>query len=806
MQKFKNKFDKLLAHLAYYIYDNAKRSLAVIVLLTLVFSFGISKLQVETSIEGMFHPDDQTFINYEAFKQQFGQDSIAIAALQSDELFTLPVLQRLKAFHIELEETVPYVDKVTSLFNVTSIRGQGGELLVNELLDKFPESKQEMAALKAYVLNNAIYQKRLISDEGNFTIITIRPGTGLQSTVADNDFIQFDEFNQASPKTTQIKAIPSSLNNIQKNEFSQAIKKLVEKYNNDANFKIYLSGGPIVDVEHDSSIHKDVGAMIMAAGVLIFFLLALIFRRVSGVVLPLCVVMLTLISIFGVIGFLGIPISPVSQMLPSLLIAICVADTVHFLSLFYPAYGDMSKRDAVAHALKKSGLPMIFTSLTTAAGFIAFSQADLLPIAHLGIATPIGVMFALLFTFMLLPALISLFDIKVKKPVNNAYTATQVMVNLGRIGYQRPAYTIISFSLITILVMSAGLSNLRFSHDVVSWLPEDNWVRMNTEAIDKELGTTLSLEVIVDTGKENGLYDSRLMQDLADIQSAVEALEVNGMSVSKTYSVVDILKQINMALNEGQPAFHVVPESKALIAQALLLFENSNTDDLENIIDNQFSMLRITLRLPQGDAFLYLPLRNELEMMFRAKFEDYATVTVTGYLDLLSQSFVNVIDTMTESYLIAFLIIALLMLLIFGDLRFGLISLAPNFFPIIMALSFMGIAGIPIDMFTVLMGCIAFGLAVDDSVHFIHHVQRNYQRSNDMWHAIETAISSVGRAILITSCTLVGAFSLYLFASVGTLASLGMVLSVAIISALIADIILVPALLSLAYRKKSKEA
>ncbi|MCF6299297.1 MAG: hypothetical protein L3J01_05395 [Thiomicrorhabdus sp.] len=156
MQEYKNKFDQLLGQFALCVYDHAKLTLVILTLIIIIFSYGISKLQVETSTEGLFHEDDQTFINYEAFKRQFGQDSIAIAAIQSDDLFTFPILQRLKDFHIELEKNVPYVDKVTSLYNVTSIRGEEGALLVNGLLDKIPKNKQSLAALKHYVINNEL--------------------------------------------------------------------------------------------------------------------------------------------------------------------------------------------------------------------------------------------------------------------------------------------------------------------------------------------------------------------------------------------------------------------------------------------------------------------------------------------------------------------------------------------------------------------------------------------------------------------------------------------------------------------------
>ncbi len=799
MQALKSKIEIFLENIALFFYDNAYKTLLVALLFIGILAIGIPKLQIETTIEGLFKPGDTTLADYEIFRSQFGQDDLSIAAIQSDKIFTLSFLSRLRDFHLDLENTVPYLKEVTSLYNVSNISGDEGSLIVEDLMEDFPQTAQDLAALQKKVIENPLYKNLLISESSDFTLITILNERFFASPSSDIEDPFIDLADDLKIENSPDGEKPRPLTNLQKEEIVAAIRNVVAKHQH-AEFDILLTGGPVVDVEHIASIHHDVGIMMGIAGLLVILLLFVIFRRASGVTLPLLVVSATLISMFGVMGFLGLPITPVSQMFPTLMLAVGVADAVHYLTLFYREQEKSSNRTAASKALGKSGLAMLFTSLTTAAGFLSFSQAQLLPIADIGIVIPLGVLLALISSYTLLPAMVSILKLKPRASKSGGLLAERALVRAGDYSYQNPK-KIIALTLLLTLALSVGIFKLEFSHNVVTWLPADNPVRLATETVNKEMKTTVSLEIIIDTKKINGLYEPHVMQDLENINRIIENLNIAAVPVSKSYSIVDTLKQIHQALNENNPDYYLVPNDRQVIAQALLLFENGGSDDLEELVDSQFSKARVTIRVPWVDAILYIPLKERIEAEFNNIFSDYASVTVTGYMDLLTQSFMNVLQTMSSSYMTAFIIIGIIMLIIFGDIRLGFISLVPNFFPIFVALSFMGLFKIPIDMFTVLMGGIALGLAVDDTVHFIHHFQRHFLATKNVQQSIKNTLSSVGRAILFTTTILAGAFFIYTFASVGTLANLGFVLVIAIVTALITDVIVTPALLALFYKK-----
>lgn len=804
MQSLKFRFEHWLENIALYFYDNAYKTLFVMLLVSGILAIGIPKLEVDATVESLFKSGDTTFANYEAFRDQFGQDSVSIAAIKSNNIFTLPFLTRLRDFHLELENTVPYLDEITSLYNVSHISGDKDSLVVEDLMENFPETEEDVAVLKQKVIANSLYKNLIISESNDFTLVTIRNDRFVSSIDSDGEDSMINFASDKQIEEAYDTQSLQQLNNTQKDEIVAAIRDAAAKYQH-AEFDIILTGNAVVDVEHVSSIRKDVGIMMSLAGLMVIILLFVIFRRASGVALPLLVVTATLVSMFGLQGFLGFSITPVSQMFPTLMLAIGVADAVHYLTLFYREQQTHDNRIAASKALGQSGLAMLFTSLTTAAGFLSFSQSQLLPISDLGIIIPLGVLSALIFTYTLLPAMVSILKIKPKNSKQSGLLVQQALVHVGDYSYQNPK-KIMATTLLLTLVIGAGISKLGVSHNIVEWLPADNPVRQATEVVNEELKTTVALEVIIDTQKINGLHDPEVMQNLEKINRIIESLEIEGVPISKSYSIVDTLKQIHQALNENNPDDYLVPNNRQVIAQELLLFENSGTDDLEELVDSQFSKARVTIRVPWVDAIFYRPLSERVEAEFKHLFAGYATVTVTGYMDLLTQSIMNVLQTMSTSYITAFIIIGVLMLVIFGDIRIGIISLVPNFFPIFVALSFMGLFKIPIDMFTVLMGGIALGLAVDDTVHFLHHFQRHFAKTQDVQQSIKNALASVGRAILFTTTILAGAFFIYLFASVGTLANLGLVLVIAIVTALITDVIITPALLAIFYKQEKTSA
>jgi len=348
-------------------------------------------------------------------------------------------------------------------------------------------------------------------------------------------------------------------------------------------------------------------------------------------------------------------------------------------------------------------------------------------------------------------------------------------------------------------------ARIHFSHDPLRWFPESAPVRKAAEKIDQELRGSVSFEVIADTRKENGLYTPDILNRLEKAAAYVEPLENDGVFVGKTVSLNTILKEINQALNENRPDFYSIPQDRKLVAQEFLLFENSGSDDLEDIVDSQFSKTRFTIKLPFKDAIKYKKLDRAITHYFKKNFPD-TKITFTGIVAIFFKTVPNALSSMRKSYIIALFVITLLMILLIGRVRIGLLSMIPNLAPILLTMGIMGAFHLRMNIFTMLVGSISIGLAVDDTIHFMHNFRRYYEESGDPKKAVYETLHTTGRAMLVTSIVLSLGFAIFIFATVRNLFEFGLLTAFTIMMALIADYFIAPALMVLVNPKKVKHS
>ena len=291
------------------------------------------------------------------------------------------------------------------------------------------------------------------------------------------------------------------------------------------------------------------------------------------------------------------------------------------------------------------------------------------------------------------------------------------------------------------------------------------------------------------------------MAALERFNREAETLEVGLVAMGKSTSIADMLKQIHQALNENRPEFYAIPEDAELIAQELLLFENSGGDDLERMTDVGYTQARVTMKMPWIDANAYVPMLAAIEELAREIFGSEVELELTGLLTLLARTIDLMMVSMAESYLIAATVITVLMMIVLGSWKLGLWSMIPNFLPILLGLGLMRLLDLPLDAMSILVGSIALGLAVDDTIHFLHNFRRYHAQTSDVAESVRLTLTTTGRAMLFTTVVLSCGFYTYLISDMSNLFSFGLITGTTIILALLADLLLAPALMTLLYRK-----
>jgi uncharacterized protein len=758
----------------------------------------IGGLRFDNSTQSFLHRNDPERIVYDAFRQQYGQDEFALIAVRPPQIFELSFLEKLRALQQDLEREVPHLEDVTSLINARSTRGDGDELIVEDLFEHWPENEADLEALRARALASATYRNLLLSRHYTYTTVSVRPLVHAEVLDAAQVLEGFEDDAPQAPAEL--------LADEQTHEFLSAVQSVVARHDR-PDFRLKLVGSLITNEHLNVKLERDVAVFIGGSVAIMAMILLLLFRSWPAVVLPLFVVGLSMAATLGCMVMLDIPVSVTLQLMPILMLTVGVCSAVHVLAMINHRLSDgMTKGDAIATTISEAGLPMLLTSLTTAAGFLSFVSAEIAPVSHLGIVAPIGVMLSFLYMIVVLPALLVLVPLRVPDG-RSEHAREQALGDLvARVGgwaAQRP-WTVIGVLAALSLIALGGVLQLRVSQDALRWFPAHDPVREDQELLDREFAGTTTLEVILDSGRENGLYDPELLRRMDEAAQFAQTYAHGPIKVGKVVSILDVIKETNQALHDNDPAHYAIPSDRELIAQELLLFENAGSDDVEELVDPQFRRARMSLRLPLSDAILYSEFLVGLEAGLRERLGPDVHLETTGIMKLLTRTMAGVLQSMIRSYFTALLVITPLIVFLIGSVRLGLLAMLPNLLPVFLMLGVMGWLDIPIDMSSMLVGSIIIGLSDDDTIHFMHRYRRSFAETGDARSAIELTLHATGAELLFSSLILGWGFVVMEFAYMRNAAQFGQLACFATVTAFVVEIVLAPALLVLASRRGSR--
>ena len=500
---------------------------------------------------------------------------------------------------------------------------------------------------------------------------------------------------------------------------------------------------------------------------------------------------------------LQFPIQVTGAILPSFLVVISVGDSVHLLHAFYNLIDQgREKRLAIQGAISETFVPMFYTTLTTSIGLLSFTNSGILPIQSFGIFSAFGVWVALLVTLFCLPALLVLVPVKplperIKKEKNYHRCNSKLLHFV-----QKKPKAIVASSMILAASSFYFVGHLSLSHNPLEWFDRDNPVRVSIETIDQKLTGTNPVELLIDTQTEYGIYDPVFLNTLDQWAESIKQRPIEGISVNSTVSIINLIKEANALLSDEKQ--YVLPNDRELIAQEVLLLQVNAADEVAAYTDNKFKTLRLTISTPWQDAINYTAFLNEIEQSFfrhiKTTSGDTPKLQITGLAAIGNRTVTEMLHSMVSSYLIAGVLVSIVLVMLLKSPKLGAWMMLPNILPILAVLTVMYFSDVPFDIFTLLIASIALGLIVDDSVHFIYTFQRYYVQSGRVVESMQKTLRSVGRALFITTSVLCCGFLVYVFSSLTNMQTFGILTSLCIVLALLADFIVAPAIILLLYR------
>jgi predicted RND superfamily exporter protein len=756
----------LFARLGVWSYDHRWIVFAASLAVLAFFLYFASTTRSDSSFENYFDQDDTAYSAYKQYREDFGSDEHKI--------------QRLTA---ALEEEVPFVKEVTSLTNVEFMEPVEGGIEVFELLEDFPEDQEALLEIRRKVLAKPLYVGGLASESGQHAAVIIEME---KSSVDPVEEIRLDPDGG------------DGLDNLYPQVTNDKIEEILARPEY-RGIEFYHTGdvpinGVLNTIIATGAAKRGSIAAVIITGALLFF-----FRRPIGVVGPMAVVMLSIAVSVGTMGLLGWNTDLIFGMLPSLLIAVGVADAVHIVSEFRAYHAELGdRREAVRRTLYLVGTPCLLTSLTTAAGLGAMWVAPIKTLAHFAVYSAVGVLAAFLLSVTLLMVFLSFG----RRQPKRAYSEREKIQAKGGRRFEQALLSLANLSLRrrrAILVCSAaifafsllGMLRLRVDSNFMTDFSEEVPVRVATEYADEVMGGTNSFVYLFDAGLPEGIKEPAVLREIERLQA--EGDEQVGV-VKKTYSIVDLLKDINQTFHDGDPSYYRLPETRELVAQYLLVYEMSGGEELEDYLSSDYARATLELRCKWTDSTRIAAMTEELDAYLAAKPLEAAAITSTG----IGALWVKLMDYITYSgiraFLTAFAVIAVLLCLLFRSVKTGLLSMIPNLSPAILTLGAMGWLDISLNYTTLLVAPVALGIAVDDTMHLVTRYRHEFLRCGNYAEALSAGMKDVGRALFITSVVLVLGFLVSLFSPLDSQASFGVLLATTIVVALVANFLLMPAL------------
>ncbi len=764
----------------------------------------LSKLNIATTLESSFKRHNKTIEDYQEFRDMFGRDDKIILLIKSEDIFSPHFLSRLKQFHQDLENTLPLLSEVRSIINARYIEGKNGELHVRQLIEKIPETSEEVQLLKEAVTSYPLYKNLYISKNIDFMLVVIKTQAVSALTKDGRRIINHGRGileNQSAPATANKR---KSISQVENAAIIGTVEAVIKQYNTE-NFRIVFSGTPVYQFQVEPIIRENMIKMSGMVLALTFTFMALLFRRVSGIFLPQFVVSMGLASTLGLMALLEVPFTLTSSMLPSILLSVGLTAPIHFMVVFFKYQKRYGRIRAIIRTLRHSGLPICMTSLTTIAGLLSFAFTDIAPVAQMGIFSAIGIAFCLVLTLVSLPALLGVLNILPGKERERRYEESvfnRALIWMGRTGIHRSNDMYI-LSLIAFIIILPGFTKVNLSHNMLHYFTEEDPFIKQTKLIETESSGFRALEIIIDTQKKNGILNRRLMDSLVKIEDfSLEQNSISGLPITgKTLSILNILRRTNQAWHDGDPAHHIIPPDDGSIEDQLTELQKKSPKILVDYTDQDFSLARFTIMMYWKDAAMDVDFVKRLKAFTAQQFGADVRVNVTGVVSVSSSVIKSMMKSMVVGYLSAFVLIGIFMVISVGGIKLGLVAMIPNLFPIFAGLGIMGHFDIPLNIYNLIGGSIVIGVAVDDTIHFFHNFRNYYVKSGDVEYAVTETMRSTGRALITTTMILVSCFWLRLFSSLKVISDFGLVMGFSLLIAFFADVLMAPALLSRLYKK-----
>lgn len=729
-------------------------TLLILAAITIALAGFITRIEVDVDFSNYLNRDDPAVIASDEAKDRYGSQLRSMVLVEAPNgLFRPEVLAEIDTLENELE-ALPVVAEVTGPFNSKVIRGTETAVTVSSVGPggRAPSTDEEIAAYREAILNDRTLSDYVVSSTGTAVAIYIRAVDGVEM-------------------------IP----------LAEAIEAVTARYETE-DLRITIAGIPYMNLTLGRSMRRDLRLFLPLVILTIVVVLYAAFRWRWGVLIPFSVVGLTVLWTLGLMAICSVPITVLSFILPVVLMAIGIADGIHVLSRYREEIRNGNGvEEAILRTMRSMQRPVVMTSLTTAAGFLSLLNAYMIPQRMFGLFASVGILFAMILSLVLIPAVLRL--VKAPAPTaRNAARRSPISSGLGAVvrGVIRYRWFVLAGTVAVAAVFAGGISTIDIETSQRAYLGEDHPAVESLDRMDELFSGGDQIVVEIDTGRPDGLKDPSILNEMVALEGF---LAENG--VHKTISLANIVREMNQRFHAEDPAFYAIPDNPRLVAQLLLLFTfqggtlgsmalgDSSAGEMIGFYASKTGKERVGL---VRDVTAYLG-------------EHFENARLVGPTRIVASMFTAIARSQITSLFTSIGAAGIIVVALMASILAGLISLVPLLFTIVVSFGVMAYAGMSLDIATLMISSITIGIGIDYGIHYIERTREEMRLGGERTVALVRAAQTAGRGIVYNALALAGGFSILLLSAFRGMRNFGLLITMTMLISAAGALVVIPAIL-----------
>jgi hydrophobe/amphiphile efflux-3 (HAE3) family protein len=722
--------------------------------ITLFLGYQIRDISIDSDVINSLNDDDPTARLYKEVGAQFGGNETGMIVLETADVFNAEVLKHVRQVTDSLRFTAG-VSTVMSLTDILDIRSSEWGIEIGKLVDSYnlPVTRDELEKLRSYVLSREMYNGVIVSEDCTATVIIF-------NLLHDSD----------------------------KQKSAREIKVKIESM--DLPEKLYFGGLPFLLNDVTDLMISDITAILPFAFIAIALLLAISFRSVKGVVLPLVSAGVSVIWTLGLMALTGYKLTITASYIPVVLLAVGTAYTIHVVNSF-EINRVPERKMALIMALKYTFIPVLLAAVTTMIGFISFIFGSYLEMTRdFGIFSAAGTLFALLLSLFFIPAIISVTskDRRVPGEITERRGKIDHLViePMVRLIIRHPRNTAAVWGIL-LLVSIGGIFLIKTSVNITSYFNDDNPTRITENLMQKKFGGSLPVYVVF----KGDIQSPEVLQ----MMIRTEEFMKGDPNISITQSVADLVEQMNDAMGEGK----AIPRERSKIEQLWFLLDGQ--DIMPQLVSDNLDQAVIQSKFSSIESKEIETFTMRMDSFIRENSTGNTTIEFTGIPPIYYKLNRNLIKSQYSSLILAVILVLVIVGTILKSVSKGIFAAVPIIATIFISLGFMGFTGIPLDIATVLVGSIALGIGIDYSIHVISGFNSHMSEYGSEGMAIEHTVRISGKAVIINAASVAAGFLLLTFSHMVPFRNFGILVAISMFGSTLGALTLLPAMLILAAGK-----